>query len=175
MDRLYRSRGDRMLAGVAGGLAELWDADPSLIRVIWALLVVFTGGLALIVYIVMAIVVPDEDDVRPVATPPVDPLTGQPDPTAPSGTGWTTPSSSASEVREARRAARTARRAERGGASSFPGAAVAGAILILLGGFFLAREFLPQVDFDFVWPVILIGLGVVLVLTALRRPGTPGS
>ena len=66
MDRLYRSRQDRMLAGVAGGLAESWDADPSLIRVIWALLVVFTGGIALLVYIVMAIVVPDEDEIGPV-------------------------------------------------------------------------------------------------------------
>ena len=47
MYRLYRSRDDRMLAGVAGGLAELWGADPSLVRVIWALLVVFTGGVAL--------------------------------------------------------------------------------------------------------------------------------
>jgi phage shock protein C len=62
---LYRSRDDRMLAGVAGGLAELWDADPSLVRVIWALLVVFTGGIALVVYIVMALVVPEEDETRP--------------------------------------------------------------------------------------------------------------
>ena len=46
-DRLYRSRQDRMLAGVAGGLAEMWDADPSLVRIIWALLVIFTGGIAL--------------------------------------------------------------------------------------------------------------------------------
>ena len=60
MDRLYRSRDDRMLAGVAGGLAEMWGADPSLVRVIWALLVVFTGGIALLVYIVMALVVPEE-------------------------------------------------------------------------------------------------------------------
>lgn len=44
MNRLYRSRHDRMLAGVAGGLAEMWGADPSLVRVIWALLVVFSGG-----------------------------------------------------------------------------------------------------------------------------------
>jgi phage shock protein C len=33
--RLYRSRRDRMLAGVAGGLAEMWDADPSLVRIVW--------------------------------------------------------------------------------------------------------------------------------------------
>ena len=58
---LYRSRDDRILAGVAGGLAELWDADPSLIRIVWAVLVLLTGGLALVVYIIMAIVVPEED------------------------------------------------------------------------------------------------------------------
>ncbi len=58
---LFRSRDDRMLAGVAGGLAELWDADPSLVRIVWALLIPLTGGVALVVYIVMAIVVPEED------------------------------------------------------------------------------------------------------------------
>ena len=53
-DRLYRSRDDRMIAGVAGGVAEQLDADPSLIRIVWAVLIVLTGGLALLVYIVMA-------------------------------------------------------------------------------------------------------------------------
>ena len=70
MDRLYRSRDDRMLAGVAGGLADYWGADPSLIRVIWALLIIFTGGLALVVYIVMAIVIPEEPDILPTAAGP---------------------------------------------------------------------------------------------------------
>jgi len=70
-ERLFRSRDDRMIAGVAGGLAELWDADPSLVRIVWAMLVVLTGGLALVVYIVMAIVVPEEDawDAAPGAPP----------------------------------------------------------------------------------------------------------
>ena len=58
-DRLYRSPDDRMLAGVAGGLAENWNIDPSLVRIVWALLIVLTGGLAFLVYIVMAIVVPE--------------------------------------------------------------------------------------------------------------------
>ncbi len=57
--RLYRSRRERMLAGVAGGLAEQWNMDPSLVRLVWALLVPFTGGLALVAYIVMAIIVPE--------------------------------------------------------------------------------------------------------------------
>ena len=59
-DRLYRSRDDRMIAGVAGGMAERWDADPSLVRLLWVLATVFTGGIALIVYIVMAVVVPED-------------------------------------------------------------------------------------------------------------------
>ena len=48
-----------MIAGVAGGVAEQLDADPSLIRIVWAVLIFLTGGLALLVYIVMAIVVPE--------------------------------------------------------------------------------------------------------------------
>ena len=58
-DRLYRSRDDRMITGVAGGVAEQLDADPSLIRIVWTVLIVLTGGLALLVYIVMAVVVPE--------------------------------------------------------------------------------------------------------------------
>ena len=65
-DRLYRSVDDRMLAGVAGGVAERLDADPSIIRVVWALLIVLTGGLALVAYVVMAIVVPE----APMGEPP---------------------------------------------------------------------------------------------------------
>ncbi len=58
-DRLYRSRDDRVLAGVAGGLAERLDLDPSLVRIIWAILVVLSGGLFLLLYVIMAIVVPE--------------------------------------------------------------------------------------------------------------------
>ena len=61
-DRLYRSRDDRMLAGVAGGLARVMDADPSIIRVVWVVVTVLSGGIGLLVYIVMAIVVPEAPD-----------------------------------------------------------------------------------------------------------------
>ncbi len=59
-ERLYRSRDDRMLAGVAGGLAERFDLDPSLVRVLWVILVFVSGGLFLLAYVAMAIVVPEE-------------------------------------------------------------------------------------------------------------------
>jgi membrane protein DedA with SNARE-associated domain len=52
------------------------------------------------------------------------------------------------------------------------GAAVLGVILMLVGGYFLARElgiWLPDMDWDVVWPVIVLVVGVVLVLRAWRR------
>lgn len=158
MNRLYRSRHDRMLAGVAGGLAEMWGADPSLVRVIWALLVVFTGGIALLVYIVMALVVPDE---------PLDF-----DRAAAAGEAATPEARAAAlAAHEARVAARRAAGGERG---AFPASVILGGFLIILGGFFLAREFLPSIDFDWFWPLVLVGLGVLLVVSSMRRPSEPG-
>ena len=136
-DRLYRSPDDRMLAGVAGGLAEYWNIDPSLVRIVWAVLTVLTGGLAFLVYVVMAIVVPE----RPVGVA-VD-RTGE--------------AGGASPAR--------ARRTDRSDATR--GGLVAGLILILVGGFFLVRQLLPAVDLGFWWPTVAIGLGVVLVVVAL--------
>ncbi len=57
-DRLYRSPTDRVIAGVAGGLAVWLKIDPSLVRIAWMFLAIFSGGIFLIVYLVMMIVVP---------------------------------------------------------------------------------------------------------------------
>ena len=55
--RLYRSRTQRMLAGVCGGIAEYFNIDPTLIRLGW---VVFAcmGGTGVLAYIIAAIVIP---------------------------------------------------------------------------------------------------------------------
>lgn len=60
--RLYRSTDDRILAGVAGGVAEYFDVDPVIVRIIWFLSVFFTGTLTFWAYVVMIIVVPAEPD-----------------------------------------------------------------------------------------------------------------
>jgi len=65
MKRLYRTEGkDAMLAGICGGIAEYFNIDPSLVRIITAALV-FAGGLSLWVYIVAAFVVPKKSQVFP--------------------------------------------------------------------------------------------------------------
>lgn len=169
-DRLYRSRDDRMIAGVAGGLAEMWDADPALIRIVWALLVIFTGGVALLVYIVMAIVVPEADDTFPARAPAAGSSTDAP---LPAGSGWATPPASSREARAEARAARRAGRADRGGMT---GGLILGGFLVLVGLFFLAREYLPNIDFDWFWPLVLVAIGVALLASSLGRgPRSGGS
>jgi phage shock protein PspC (stress-responsive transcriptional regulator) len=57
---LTRSNTSRMLAGVCGGLGDFLDIDPTLLRLAFAFGFFATGGSALLVYIVMAFVVPLE-------------------------------------------------------------------------------------------------------------------
>jgi phage shock protein C len=58
--RIYRSRTERMLAGVAGGMAEYADIDPTIARLIWLVAFVTTGPLALFLYVLCAIIIPRE-------------------------------------------------------------------------------------------------------------------
>ena len=59
--KLYRSRTDRKIWGVCGGLAEHFDVDPTIIRVIFVASLL-CGTLGLWVYIIMAIIVPQESE-----------------------------------------------------------------------------------------------------------------
>lgn len=63
--KLYRSRRDRMIGGVCGGLAKYFNMDPTIIRLIAVLGLVAVGG-TFLAYIILLIVVPEE----PVDAPP---------------------------------------------------------------------------------------------------------
>ncbi|NMC14535.1 MAG: PspC domain-containing protein [Chloroflexi bacterium] len=73
--RLYRSRKERMLFGVCGGLGEYFKIDPTLVRLAFVIATLL-GGPGLIAYVVLLIVVPEENEqvVEPVVVdaPPVD-------------------------------------------------------------------------------------------------------
>jgi phage shock protein PspC (stress-responsive transcriptional regulator) len=58
--RLTRCRHDRRLAGVAAGMAEFFDLDPTLVRLLWFLSIFVTGGLSILLYIGLAFIVPNE-------------------------------------------------------------------------------------------------------------------
>lgn len=60
--KLYRSNHDVMLSGVLGGLAEYFNIDSTLVRLIFVVLLIFTAGLPLtVLYIAAAIIIPKSD------------------------------------------------------------------------------------------------------------------
>lgn len=57
MKKLYRSNTNKKLCGVCGGLAEHFDIDPTIIRLIFVFLTLFGGG-GLLIYLICALVIP---------------------------------------------------------------------------------------------------------------------
>jgi phage shock protein PspC (stress-responsive transcriptional regulator) len=57
--KLRKSRTDKMLAGVCGGFAEYLGWDATLVRIIFALILVSSFGTAVLAYFILAIVMPD--------------------------------------------------------------------------------------------------------------------
>ena len=57
--KLYRSGSDKKIAGVCGGIAKYLNIDPTIVRLIWALIVI-CGGAGLLAYIICALVIPEE-------------------------------------------------------------------------------------------------------------------
>ena len=57
--KLYKSRDNRKIAGVCGGLAEYFNVDVSIIRVAWAILSLFGGG-GIIAYLLCIIIIPEK-------------------------------------------------------------------------------------------------------------------
>ena len=57
--KLYRSVSDRKLAGVCAGLAEYLNVDPTVVRVIWALISLCYGA-GILAYIVCALIIPEK-------------------------------------------------------------------------------------------------------------------
>jgi phage shock protein C len=148
--RLYRSRTDSMIGGVAAGLADYLNADPALVRIVWAILVVVTGGAALIVYIVAWIVVPEgpAESIAPATEPVTDPVTGEVvAPTAEPATSTASP---------------------RSGGSGQAGVVI-GIGLVVVGIWFLLREYLPEIDWSLIWPLVLVGIGALVLVTSMRR------
>jgi phage shock protein PspC (stress-responsive transcriptional regulator) len=161
--RLYRCQHDRILAGVASGVAERLDLDPTLVRVLW-LLSVFFGGFGLVAYIVMAIIVPLE---------PADGLAAGMAATDPSAEGASGPATGlatagwhATSV-EHRHVPRDTGRWATG----------AGIVLILFGALALVDTLLPDwADHGrFLWPAFILGIGVLLLASAVRRGSTEST
>lgn len=61
MKKLYKSRENRIIAGIIGGIGEQLNIDPVILRLIWVVITVFTGFVpGIIVYIIAIFIVPEK-------------------------------------------------------------------------------------------------------------------
>jgi phage shock protein C len=190
-ERLYRSVDDRVIAGVCGGLAARLAVDPSLVRVAWAILALVTGIFPLlVVYVIMAAVVPEDPKgfagAWPSPTPPAAPwgpeatgqteAPGEPDAPIPTdaaagpadatiaGVPVPPPAPPATPWYQGEPPAPRAReRRERDPLLGIIG----GLVLVALGVYFLVRDQIT-IDWGIVWAAGLVAVGAVVILAALR-------
>jgi phage shock protein C len=201
LERLYRSRRQRVLGGVAGGLAEYFGVDVVLVRLLWVM-TLFFGGAGFLAYIVAWIIIPDEQKInfssRGVSnTPPARPVCPQVE----------SPEAKKEEVNAddnlykefddqvadqgesafneaAQDTEEHAERATTADGDSFDvygqdgqrfkvdnRQRYAGLILIGLGVFFFLREIMPWSIFRYIWPLVLIIIGIYFLIRGQREEG----
>ncbi len=170
-EKLTRSRSERMLGGVCGGVARNLDVDVTLMRLIWVLVTLMAGGLGLVAYLVLWLVVPDEPGPVSSTNSP------SPEPRAlPAADGDSDVDSTASsnpdpeEGQEDPEAPHLAAESERSGRGPrFQGGRALGWILVGLGAFFLLQQLVPAFYWQKLWPLALIALGLVVLGTGGRQ------
>ncbi len=172
--RLYRSGRERILGGVAGGIAEYLDVDPTLVRLAWIILGL-AGGFGLLAYIIAWIIIPEEpwavrqarrsqwsESRREGEVPPsqetIDVEAGRPESQA---------GSRVSSEPGPRAESRTDDEPGYHGQST--GAWLFGTILVLVGLFLLVRNFVPFLWAIPWWPLIIIAVGGLILANAFRR------
>lgn len=143
--RLYRSRKNCMIAGICGGIAEYFDIDPIIVRII-AVLTIFINGIGLIAYLIGWIVIPrnpeqnseKEEKLREKAEKIAQDV------------GEHIHKNLKNEDKKNSR--------------------VIGALILLgLGSLFLINNFLPHLSIGKLWPLILIIIGLGILAGSFRR------
>ena len=136
-----------MIGGVAGGLAEYFDIDSTLVRIIFVVSL-FVGGSGVLAYIILWIVVPEEPWVFNMGTGD-EKKEGTTNP----GSAQSPPNSDYLRALDERRQKRST---------------IAGVILIVLGVIFLADNFVPRIHFSDYFPLILVAIGIGLLINSKR-------
>ncbi|MCR4435667.1 MAG: PspC domain-containing protein [Clostridiales bacterium] len=149
--KLYRSRANKVIAGVCGGMGEYFSIDPIIIRIAWVIISLAMAGTGIIIYIAAAIIMPErqggfnpdfkqdfkqdrednpEDDFGSVVNDFKEPAAGI-DPEK-------------SKV-------------------------VIGVALIIFGVMFFAKQFFHWIDMKYFLPVVLIAIGLVIIFKGGRN------
>jgi len=135
--KFYRSRSNRVMAGICSGLAHYFDIDPLLVRLVFVALAL-VNGLGFLIYLIMWIIVPDE--------------------TSQGLSGEDIVQANLQDMSEqAKRIGRTL-------TTSTQGRTIVGAALVALGGLFLLQQIMPDFHMGLLWPIALIAVGVYIII-----------
>jgi len=166
--RLDRNRTDRMLGGVCGGIGSYLGVDPTIVRLVFVVATILTGGLVALLYLILWIVIPEEprwgmgNSFETSFSGTGDPTPGDSSPTGGPGqetglppygsvgsaTGFSSPQASSWHAERRRRRHQWS-----------------GWVLVSLGTFFLAMNLhlLDWLNFHLFWPLFLIIIGMFLL------------
>ncbi len=156
--RLYRSKSDRMIWGVCGGLAKYFDVDPTLIRII-AVLSIFISGAGIIAYIILAIVIPSESSK---ATEPKDAIKENVEELK----------KTASELgREIQSTFTGKDESEETTGVRYRRRNLLGIIIIIIGILVLLSSFnlFWWFRWSYFWPIIIIAIGLLIIVSARKK------
>jgi len=172
--RFYKSKTDKKLAGVCAGVAEYFEVDPTLVRLIWVVFT-FAGGAGILAYIIAAIIMPE----APTGSQPIirkKKSENQPHPMNDNGEVSITEIEEdldqdyvdelADEYVDEASEDEFYETEEVDKKKDDKNSMVLGVALILIGLMFFSRNFFKWfwIDFSYLWPILLILLGVVLVV-----------
>ena len=156
--RLYRSKSDRMICGVCGGLAEYFDVDPTLIRII-AVLSIFISGAGILAYIILAIVIPSESSK---ATTPKDTIKENVEEVK----------ETASELgREIQSTFTGKDNAEEADKVRYRRRNLLGIFIVIIGILFLlsSLNLFWWFRWVYLWPTIVIAIGLLIIVSARKK------
>ncbi|NLL58781.1 MAG: PspC domain-containing protein [Firmicutes bacterium] len=165
MKSVYRSTKNRIIGGVAGGLAEYFDVDVVLVRVLWVL-AVFIGGGGVIAYIIAWIIIPEEKTVslksRPKYRSKAAPGGEMPevDTNVPEEEDGEIIMDTAEDEEETEREQEARARRRRN----------AGLVLIALGIIFLIRQ-VSSFLFHYLWPLLFVAVGAYFLFKGGKEDG----
>ena len=152
--KLYRSRKDYMIAGVCGGIAEYFEIDSTLVRLL-AVLVVLIGGAGVVAYIIAWIVIPkNPDQVSDESFEEREKIKEK----VKKGT-----KDVIKEVKEHFESEELSHKSEKNRRI------FGGIIVIAVGLIFLLNGFFPWVGWNKLWPVILIAVGITIMIQAFKK------
>ncbi len=142
MQRAYRLRKGKVVGGVCAGIAEYFDIDPVLLRIGFAVSF-FVYGTGFLLYLILMIALPYKDEIVEYSQK-TDDQENQP--------------SSIENEYVYDPAAKKSKRNLMGGI-----------LLITLGVIFLAGNYIPDIDFSNLWPLILVAIGATTIYNSMQR------